>query len=93
MIPTAREYAGLCQELQTALSVVELGACLHKWGHDMWILRHCISKSFVSFLVVLNDRKACRGGITLQSSQLVKVPAYLFDKYPAYPLHMQVSDL
>lgn len=32
MVPTARVYAGLCQEIQTALSVMELGACLHKWG-------------------------------------------------------------
>lgn len=31
MVPTARAYAGLCQEIQTALSVMELGACLHKW--------------------------------------------------------------
>lgn len=29
MVPTARAYAGLCQEAQTAF-VVELGACSHK---------------------------------------------------------------
>lgn len=30
MVPTARVYADLCQEAQTA-SVVELGVCLHNW--------------------------------------------------------------
>lgn len=30
MVPTARAYAGLCQEIQTALSVAEPWACLHK---------------------------------------------------------------
>lgn len=30
MVSTARVYADLCQEAQTA-SVAELGVCLHKW--------------------------------------------------------------
>lgn len=31
MVPTARAYAGLCQEIPAASPVTELWTCLHVW--------------------------------------------------------------
>lgn len=62
MVPTARAYAGLCQEIQTALYVEELGACLHKWGTpcefqtqvNVSLERNCFVR--YPILVVLHNR-------------------------------------
>lgn len=83
MVPTARAYAGLCQELQTALTVGGTRSVFAQLGHSVWISEpsQCISREewFIRYqlLVVLHNR-----GLSwwkhAQSSQLGKVSAIIW---------------
>lgn len=52
MVPTARAYAGLCQEIQKASSYMERGACLHKQETVYGFYIESIAQRIVSMLSV-----------------------------------------